>query len=222
MSLTAFLSEFSSSISDGDAKNKQKKRNEDIEGSLLDRYPWLQKYQDDKEARSGASDSESDASIPELEEDAAAAAFSSLEAKRYEVDTSMSSDGCDFRVTIRGGAWTARHLGVPFDSVRGAAFGPEPIRFCKRYRLPQSGTFAYRLYSDRVAECLARFWCQRLQALYDTYLFAREEQYRFSQDDLAAALVSSDELDAALAGLPDSHPGWARRAAIVALAPRSE
>lgn len=217
MGIAAFLSEFSRPTLEKGLNRKQGRRGE-IDGSLLERHPWLQKCQDDRTKKSEGSDSESDASAPEFEEDGVVVAFTALEAKRCDVDVAMPEDsGNDFRVTIRGGAWTAR--GAPFDSVRGAAYGSEPLKFCQKYRLPKSGTFAYRLYGDRVAECLARFWCARLQALYFAYSVARDDEHRFSDDDLASAPASSEELDAAFAGLPDGHPGWARRAAIAALTP---
>lgn len=60
--------------------------------------------------------------LPSIEEDAAAA-FAALQAKRSDLEPAVAGGGYDFRVAIRGGTWTSRHLGVPFENVRGAACG---------------------------------------------------------------------------------------------------
>lgn len=109
---------------------------------------------------------------------------------------------------------------MAYDVVRGLAHGLEPMRFCKLYQLATSGSFAYSHYGERVAECLANFWCMRHQALYNMYIEAGRENFEFTSDVMARAPASSDELDEALADMPGMHRGFARRGQVVAILPR--
>ena len=76
----------------------------------------------------------------------------------------------DFKVAVRGGAWTAAHRGVVADSIRGEASNADSVSFCKAYRLPQSGTFSISKFTEQHARTLASAWCHRMQFWFDLWL----------------------------------------------------
>lgn len=71
-----------------------------------------------------------------------------------------------FKVSIRGGAWTAAHRGVAADSVRGEAGTTESQRF-QICELSKSATFSVSKYTEHFAHRLAEAWCHRIQFWFD-------------------------------------------------------
>ena len=76
----------------------------------------------------------------------------------------------DFKVVLRGGAWTLGHRGVIADSFRGEAAGARPADFCHIYSLPRSGTFSIAKDSEHTAKKLAESFCDRLQFWFNMWV----------------------------------------------------
>ena len=79
----------------------------------------------------------------------------------------------DFGYHLRGGQWTRRHRGDVVDSARGMALRSPAAEFCRRAGLSLSSTYSLALYGHEDAVLAARFWCHRLQFLYNEYLGGR-------------------------------------------------
>ena len=65
-----------------------------------------------------------------------------------------------FNVKGRGGNWTAQHVGVAVDSVRGQACGDFVRVWCHEFDFPQSKTFSLARYGRREAILLAKEFCR--------------------------------------------------------------
>jgi hypothetical protein len=74
--------------------------------------------------------------------------FGALADKRAELDAHGTFEENPFAWGVRGGQWTADHLGVAFDSYRGFAKAGLPSDFCECHRVPKSATFSIRKYQD--------------------------------------------------------------------------
>ena len=68
-----------------------------------------------------------------------------------------------FRVTLRGGKWTAEVHGLAFDCYAAYVVkNSDAERFLQLYSLTQSGSWSFRAYSDDGAFTLAKAWAHRL------------------------------------------------------------
>ena len=72
-----------------------------------------------------------------------------------------------FSVSLRGGAWTAAHVGEPVDSVRCQAASHKAREFCRLHGMPSSGTFSLRLYGEDVCGHMAAIWVHRMSFLLE-------------------------------------------------------
>ena len=69
-------------------------------------------------------------------------------------------DGVEhFSIAIRGGAWTAVHLGVVFDEVRAAASTAHVKKYCGTHHLPP-----LKLYGEATCTILAKFRVFRMRS----------------------------------------------------------
>ena len=122
-----------------------------------------------------------------MEEATSADVMDALYDRREALAAAAPAPLRDFVWVVRGGAWTAAHAGVPFDSIRGEARGAEAIRFCTLYSLSKSATFAIRQHTEALAQELALEWCAKRQCLFDLWdLAGRTADFRFSEEDLAS------------------------------------
>lgn len=74
-----------------------------------------------------------------------------------------------FTWNLRGGSWTAAHLGVAYDSYRAFARGGSAKQFCRLHRLKKSATFAIARYGERKCLLLVRLWIHRMQFLFQIW-----------------------------------------------------
>ena len=72
-----------------------------------------------------------------------------------------------FSVSLRGGAWTAAHVGEAVDSVRCQAASHTAREFCRLHGMPSSGTFSLRLYGEDVCGHMAAIWVRRMSFLLE-------------------------------------------------------
>ena len=132
------------------------------------------------ESDDSASSSDSDATFDDLDvkDDMLAQRESLLKEHDLEEDA--------FTWNIRGGAWTAKHIGVVWDSYLARARTKEVRAWCVAYNLKRSMSVAIRQY-DGDANCIAlvKLWVARMTFLYATWIRRGGLMtYRFVAGDL--------------------------------------
>ena len=70
-----------------------------------------------------------------------------------------------FKTPLRGGAWTAMHIGTVADSARAFAATAEAKQFCQEHGLPQSATFALSRFGSRACALLSQYWVSKMNWL---------------------------------------------------------
>ena len=91
-----------------------------------------------------------------------------LAAARLEwADSLPAKEEAHFNWIIRGGSWTARHVGVAFDSFRAQACTAVGREFLARRKLQQSATFSLASYGEAACGILARFWVSRMKFFFE-------------------------------------------------------
>ena len=138
---------------------------------LIQQYPWLSDLHAtpaEPSSRRGSVSSGGDAiralhvePLDELEE---TEVWARLAAKRAERAVEH------FSVAVLGGAWTQRHLNVPFDALQGRARSEVARQFCKDHGLQNSARYNFKKYGERVAGALANEWVRRMGHLLDSFL----------------------------------------------------
>ena len=211
-----------------ESKTKMPKQQPDAE--MLAKYPWLQEYLPASEgptsanAGSGPSshDPEQSETSPgeehDLDDEAIAGAWAALQQKRLQWDTEGAAQGDDFRVWIRGGAWTAKHRGMAYDNVMASPKPGLPIQWAVRYKVGQSAAFSIPLYGEHSGHMMAMEWCRRLQHFYDIHAAQPNEEYEYSAAEYAS-YQEDLEWVTFLCGLDIASPTWERASAIRSLVP---
>lgn len=155
----------------------------------------------------------------ELSDEALAAAFDALHAKRLQwVEDGAAFEGNDFYTQLRGGGFTMKKAGVPFDSVMAAARRGAPAQWAKRYGMGQVAVFTLRAYEEAPCNAMALEWARKCQYYYNVYKNAQDEHYMYSDKDLADYRESPEFL-AFCAELPEGHAAWKRIFPLRELAP---
>lgn len=67
-----------------------------------------------------------------------------------------------FGSSLRGGQWTAAHVGDAVDSLRCSATTARAKRVCHLHDMPLSATFSLKMYGDEVASLLGEVWIARM------------------------------------------------------------
>lgn len=163
------------------------------EGSVRD-HPWLFDLfgMEERPRRPGNHDGESRSARAHDNDDTDGGAFDievdqvmeDLERRREEV-RNPSSVRQHFGWSVRGGAWTAAHRGVAFDSYRAAALTRESKAWATEWGLPTTATFALSRYGDEAAAILAQFWVEKMDFLW-TVCKPTATGFGFRAADLAA------------------------------------
>jgi len=101
----------------------------------------------------------------------------------------------NFRVEHRGGLWTAAHVGLPCDTIRGICCSADASKFCRRWDLRQEfGVAITRHGGYRNAEVLAWAWCCRMDHFWMLWRNAGfSADFEFAQAD-ADSVQESEEL----------------------------
>ena len=147
-------------------------------------------------------------------------AMAELEALRARWACDEHRAPSDFKVRVRGGAYTAARMGVAADASRGEAANQEAEAFCVAAGLPRSATFNFLRYTEEHARDLARAWCHRLQWWFDLWmerggegppLFAPEDAAQYQAPQWVADLPAAGNhfLGARLAELARIEPRFA-------------
>ena len=119
--------------------------------------------------------------------------FGALADKRAELDARGTFEEDSFVVTVRGGQWTADHLGVAFDSYRGMARRGAPSEFCLSHGIPQSATFSIHKYHEDNCILLCKLWVSRMRFLYSLWRGSGVEgPLDFSTQDLTGFAVPGE------------------------------
>lgn len=93
--------------------------------------------------------------------------FGLLSKKRAELFEQGPVVASHFKVSLLGGAWTQKHLDVPFDAIQGRASGFSIEQFCVAWGFQKSMRFSLSAYGEAAAHQLAQTWCAIMQHWYD-------------------------------------------------------
>ena len=201
-----------------------------VGADILEQLPWLAEYIAPRGFKSAASGTEAFADGAErpIDEEApievevpidVEAVYTALEERRRELHV-LPEDGDDFKVTVRGGAWTARERGRIADCVSAqCAKGSLAATWCAKYHLYRMQSYSLARYGDVGASQLAEAWCRKMQWMYNLW---------FSQDDAdfvytAAVLATyreKAEFTEWLEGLPLGSPITERAWALERIRPK--
>ena len=117
------------------------------------------------------------------------------EARAMLLDEDMSVER--FSYTLRGGAWTHAHTGMPYDSFRSFGATVDGRQFLEQHRLPQSATFSVARYGEFACGVLCRFWCARMAFLMGLAIDRKGHPDVFSDDALRTFIEPIDFADLA-------------------------
>lgn len=85
-----------------------------------------------------------------------------------------------FASQLRGGQWTASHVGEVVDSLRCYAATPLAREWCAAHRMAKSCTLSLRLYGDEVCRQLGDVWMARMSFLMDVSRAQNDPMARLS------------------------------------------
>jgi hypothetical protein len=138
-----------------------------------------------------------------------------LEVLQEEDDT----EGENFYVTVRGGAWTLAHRGEVYDSFAAQARAGDARYFCRTYGLNVVVTFSVARYGDLSASLLAHEWCRRLEYFFGLWMAQDDWLYRFTDADVSSYHPKDEFVDFFL-GLPLDSPTMARASEVNNIRPK--
>ena len=124
----------------------------------------------------------------------------------------------DFYTMLLGGAWTKIHKKKAVDCMVAKARGGDPRRFVKMYSMGVLHSFALNKYGEEACALLALETARRLQHFYDIYVFAEDDPFTFSEEEL----VSCPEDEAFITWLltiDAMSPTWERAQKVRVLKP---
>ena len=198
------------------------------EATASAKLPWLLEYFPGESAkvldehptratsREHVEDDESASAIGGAEILSAEDVITMLHERRY-VLAHAATEVPDFKVQVRGGHWTAAHVGEPYDSFRSFAMKGDASRLCALFGMTATATFSIKLYTEVGAERLAQLWCHRLQWYLDLWMsHGKADDFHF--DD--AVLSTYEEPEVGLGHLEASVSLQRRLATIRAIRPR--
>lgn len=159
--------------SSGDAARQRPDGNS--QDSLIQELPWLSKIWNNIDRSqelpqppiAEASDARKKAADEAMGDDELAAIYEELERRRRKIAEDAPANGDDFRVGVKGGAWTMANRGVSADAASARAANALAIEFCHRRSVPKTVRFELSLYGEANAAILARFWAHRMQYFFD-------------------------------------------------------
>ena len=108
--------------------------------------------------------------------------FAALYDRREEWHLRDGAKSSDFTICLLGGKWTMDHLGVPYDAFQGKSASGAASAWCARFSLPKSGRFSIAAYSEATACIMATAWCGHMQHLYDLWVLADDDSFRYTKD----------------------------------------
>ena len=120
--------------------------------------------------------------------------FATLASKREELLRYVPMVTTDFVWELRGSRAGAAATGTPWDYTRARYSGGQVRHFCQRYGWQYTKDFRTVDYGERSAAALARAYCEKMQALYDIWLFSGRRLYRFTEEDYANAMPSAESV----------------------------
>ncbi|CAK0826209.1 unnamed protein product [Prorocentrum cordatum] len=166
---------------------------------LLKQYPWLLDIWSTRgagSARAGegrpgegggsgggdaSSDSdgvdEADGDLDEIDMDKV---LEELEEKRKAEGKAAAEAEAHFHWVVRGGAWTAEHVGVAFDSFRATFKTPLGREMLRKYGFAQSCTFSLAKFGDEFARALAGYWVAKMTYFFDDWSAHGRGNYVFN------------------------------------------
>ena len=208
-----------------DENHHQKQRKRKAEQHLPD-FPWLQAHIAESRQTSRPTSTSSqqtsrrpalnDPPQPEPQPLDLAEVWQQLEEKRLEwADTGLSDA---FYLQVRGGAWTAAHRQVAFDSLMAAAKKGVASEWAKRFHMGQVITFSYNLYSEEAAHKMAEAWIRKCQHFFDLCVERGSLDTPIPQQELGA--YADADFDAWVDALPPGSAVAKRAAKVQTLMPR--
>lgn len=169
-------------------------------------HPWLQSFLGDQEKvaskttrggvggagqgdHGGIDVGEGAKDEVELDHDAV---FTLLYQKRALLDLEAPKTSPQFSVVLLGGSWTAKHLHVAFDALKGRAANSEVETWCVRFGFQKSMRFSLLAYGEATAQVLANSWCLAMQHWWDLSIESTAAQFVSRE---APCWIPSDELE---------------------------
>jgi len=148
----------------------------------------------EKGATKGSKDSSSsDESSSDEGDDLDFDASDALEDRRAELAALVVAEPEPFFWNLRGGQWTAHHLGVAYDSYRSQARAGRPANFCVLHGLAQSATFSIARYGEGDCLFLVKLWMNRMRFLFELYEASGcEGKADFRHVDLSAYALTEE------------------------------
>ena len=125
------------------------------------------------------------------EDDLLADCWAAVSAKRHEWHSQATGVVSDFKTSLLGGAWTQQHRQKPYDAVRSSARTQASKDWCGKYGLNLSSRYELDVFGDRLCAVFTTEWCRRMQYLFDLYLAAGSDDYRYTDVDLGEYVESA-------------------------------
>jgi hypothetical protein len=166
------------------------KARKSAEEDALAQYPWLAEYLDKGEPRTRkrckTSSHEGGEGLepPELDDAAMALVWQKIEEFRQQWGMDGPNQEGDFVTAVKGGAWTARHLGIAVERVTADARKGAPSHFCQSYGLNQGMSFTLKRYGALNCSVLALEWCHRMQHWFNLWLEQDDPKFHYSEEEL--------------------------------------
>ena len=141
-------------------------------------HPWLHRYLPESSRKQAPHSSSSSASHTASQqptaalasEDKIAAVWASLAEVRAEWAAVDMWQGDDFRMSLRGGQWTAAHRGCVTDAVAAQVASDTGRQWVSMYQEQRMATFSSLRYTQRIATLLASEWCRKRQFFLNVWL----------------------------------------------------
>ena len=185
--------------SEREPTQKKSKAKSEIPEEQLHAHPWLEQFlsrsgshmtSGHKSAKTSAS-SHQDPRTLDLDEEQVAAAWGEFRETRDAWAQSLASSSEDFKVSLRGGAWTRQHRGVAADAVMASAATELGRRWTAQYSCQRMASFSILLD----ATLMAMEWCRRRQHYCDIWKAQGAADYAYTDDDHFAYKPPTDWTD---------------------------
>ena len=188
--LSSFIADLPAIPSTSEAASSHANFTTKAKVELTHQFPWLagsierEAYPKKRLREEGhKSEAESDNEVWLMSDDQIEAAFSALAVARAEA-ANVGDDFADWRVSVLGGAWAAKHRGSAFDAFRAAPCASSAAEeWAAQYGMGNSARFYVSLYGAGRAHDMARAFAHKCQFFFDLWLSKGIEAYDFTEGD---------------------------------------
>ena len=226
VSLDSYLSHFPHKHRHSEREPVQKapRRAAPVSTDELEEHPWLAQFQHAPGSSARSSGQRQGAAslstthrepherVLDLDEDQVAAAWGEFRETREAWASDIPKREDDFKMTLRGGAWTFQHRGVAADAVMVSSATELGRRWTAAYAAPKMASFSILLYHDK-ATLMGLEWCAKRQYYCDLWLSHDCMQYDYTNAD-HEGYTSSQPWQDFMAQVQPQDPAFQRAMAI--------